>query len=78
MADWDVTHHHKKHYDLLERELINQLILFLFYYEGDLMLLLSNTIQAGDNPYLKVMVYQKYAAEPQLNKANYFDCEVPF
>ena len=42
------------------------------------MLLLSNTIQACDNPYFKQMIYQKYATELQLNKANYFDSEVPF
>ena len=33
------------------------------------MLLLSNNIQAGDNPYFKHMVYQKYVTELQLNKA---------
>ena len=67
--------------------------LFLFCYERDLMLCLSDNdiIEAYnstsrylddllniDNPYFKQMVGQIYPTELQLNKANSSDTEAPF
>ena len=68
--------------------------LFLFCYERDFMLSLSDNNQADiieasnsrylddllniDNPYFEQMVGQIYPTELQLNKANSSDTEAPF
>ena len=65
--------------------------LFLFCYERDFMLSLSDINQTDiieafnvistiniDNPYFEQMVGQIYPTELQLNKANYSDTEAPF
>ena len=65
--------------------------LFLFCYERDFMLSLSDIIEAFnstsrylddllniDNPYFEQMVGQIYPTELQLNKANSSDTEAPF
>ena len=66
--------------------------LFLFCYERDFMLSLSDNNQADiieasrylddllniDNPYFEQMVGQMYPTEFQLNKANSSDTEAPF
>ena len=66
--------------------------LFLFCYERDFMLSLSDINQTNiieafnstynllnvDSPYFKHMVGQIYPTELQLNKTNYSDTEAPF
>ena len=62
--------------------------LFLFCYERDFMLSLSDNIQTDirylydllyiDNPYFEQMVGQIYPTELQLNKTNSSDTEAPF
>ena len=65
--------------------------LFLFCYERDFMLFLSDNNQTDfieafnptsryvdDNPYFEQMIGQIYPTELQLNKANSSDTEAPF